>query len=154
MIIVLVIAAVVVLLLIIEEVVPYLRGQVVLVEDREMSHGENVRLFAQLVLVLIYRVTDCGVGVGELALSLSCVHNTVRDTSTLFIATSSCEINSSSVHHRFRVCMRLFACVGSLNCLSHCNISYNLPVITVYFLCPVPRCSKGLLCVGVSRSVF
>ena len=45
MIIVLVIAAVAVLLLVIEEVVPYLRGQVVLVEDREMSHGENVRLF-------------------------------------------------------------------------------------------------------------
>ena len=42
MIIVLVIAAVAVLLLVIEEAIPYLSGQVVLVEDRELSHGINV----------------------------------------------------------------------------------------------------------------
>ena len=42
MIIVLVIGAGSVILLLIEEAVPYLRGVVVLVEDREMSFGENV----------------------------------------------------------------------------------------------------------------
>ena len=40
--IVLMIAAVAVLLLVIEEAVPYLSGEVVLVEDRELSHGINV----------------------------------------------------------------------------------------------------------------
>ena len=40
----LMIAAVAVLLLVIEEAVPYLRGEVVLVEDRESSHGVNVRV--------------------------------------------------------------------------------------------------------------
>ena len=44
MVIVVVIAGTAVLLLVIEEAVPYLRGEVVLVEDREMSHGRNVRL--------------------------------------------------------------------------------------------------------------
>ena len=38
----LVIGAGSVLLLVIEDAVPYLRGVVVLVEDREMSYGENV----------------------------------------------------------------------------------------------------------------
>jgi hypothetical protein len=42
--IVLVITGVAILLLLIEEAVPYLRGEVVLVEDRESSHGINVRL--------------------------------------------------------------------------------------------------------------
>ena len=41
--IVLIITAVAVLLLVIEEAVPYLSGEVVLVEDRESSHGINVR---------------------------------------------------------------------------------------------------------------
>ena len=41
--IVLVITAVAVLLLVIEEAVPYLRGEAILVEDRESSHGVNVR---------------------------------------------------------------------------------------------------------------
>ena len=40
--IVLMIAAVAVLLLVIEEAVPYLSGEVVLVEDRELSHEINV----------------------------------------------------------------------------------------------------------------
>ena len=40
----LVITAVAVLLLVIEEAVPYLRGEVILVEDRESSHGVNVRV--------------------------------------------------------------------------------------------------------------
>ena len=50
----LVIGGVAVLLLLIEEAVPYLRGVVVLVEDREMTNGRNVRISCLIKTFSLY----------------------------------------------------------------------------------------------------